>query len=122
MDKPTTMDRIIRDRKTEERIRAMDATEIVDEIHSLEDRLEAAETINHNQKLVIELAAERLEESEANAALNRAMEVTERERADKAEALIKEIGELLVSLKRRRPPASQCIDELQAKLKEYGHG
>ena len=39
-----------------------------------------------------------------------------------AEALIKKIGALLVSLKRRRPPASQCIDELQAKLKEYGHG
>ena len=44
------------------------------------------------------------------------------QRAIAAEALIKEIGELLVSLKRRRPPASQCIDELQAKLKEHGYG
>ena len=37
------MDKIVRERQTEERIRAMDAAEIVDEIHSLEDSLEAAE-------------------------------------------------------------------------------
>ena len=79
------------------------------------------DTFGRNADLV-EILLDRLEESEANAALNRAMEVAERERADKAEVFIKEIGELLVSLKRRRPPASQCIDELQAKLKEHGHG
>lgn len=37
------MKQIVRERQTEERIRAMDAPEIVDEIHALEDRIEELE-------------------------------------------------------------------------------
>ena len=98
---------------------------------ALAKRLEAAETINHNQKLIIELAAERLEESEANAALNRAMEVTERERADKAEVFIKDIG----AVKSRTFKSANSVpvglpenelwvkhSDLQALIKEHGHG
>ena len=72
---------------------------------------------------VFRLAADRLEAAEANADLNRAMEVMERERADKAEAKLREVCEL--PEKWRKDPIIgkhdllsdiYCADELQAIL------
>ena len=90
-DKPTTMDRIIRDRKTEERIRAMDATEIVDEIHSLEDRREEAQ----------------------EAFINEIGELPDKWRNPAThDAVGAEID---------APDVVDCAIDLQAKLKEYGY-
>ena len=40
---PETMDLVVRERRTEERVRAMDVPEIVDLVHEMEDEADRAE-------------------------------------------------------------------------------
>lgn len=54
-DEPSTIIVVIRERKTEERVRAMDAMDIVEWIHRLEDEAEAADA-------KLDRAVERFEE------------------------------------------------------------